>query len=138
MRGSPLMRTLFVLAALVLAGLGLSRLTRPTPLATAPPPSAEQNAAPTRDASFELLLSAPAKSVALDAGGTSFNRENPAGPLAGRIEVSGEHPLVSLKVIWADTSPGHRFAKLRLDRPGRDGIEHVFSAPGDIDDIWEP
>jgi hypothetical protein len=132
------MRTLLVLAALVLAGLGLSRLTRPVPVAAAPPETVEQVAPPVRDASFELLLSAPAKSVALDAGGAPFVRENPAAPLAGRIEISGDRPLVSLKIVWADSSPGHRFAKLRLDRPGKDGIEHVFSAPGDIDDIWEP
>lgn len=131
------MRTLLVLAALLVAGLGLSRLIRPAPLAVAPPP-VEEVAPPASDASFELLLSAPVKSVALDVGGAPFVRENPAGPLTGRISISGDTPLVSLKVVWADSSPGHRFAKLRLDRPGKDGIEHVFSAPGDIDDIWEP
>jgi hypothetical protein len=132
------MRTLLVLAALVVAGLGLARLTRPAPIAATPTPPVEESAPPVSDASFELLLSAPAKSVALDAGGPPFVRENPAAPLTGRIAISGDTPLVSLKVVWADSSPGHRFAKLRIDRPGRDGIEHVFSAPGDIDDIWEP
>jgi hypothetical protein len=132
------MRTLLVLAALALAGLGLARLTRPAPVAAVPPPPAEESAPPVSDASFELLLSAPAKSVALDAGGPSFIREHPGASLTGRIAISGAAPLISLKVVWADASPGHRFAKLRLDRPGRDTLEHVFSAAGDLDDIWEP
>ena len=25
-----------------------------------------------------------------------------------------------------------------IDRPGKETLEHVFSAPGDIDDLWEP
>jgi hypothetical protein len=41
-------------------------------------------------------------------------------------------------VEWTDTTAGHRFAKLRLEVPGQDTREHVFSAPGDIDDLWEP
>lgn len=138
MRGSPLMRTLLVLVALLLAGLTLSRLTRPAPATSASPDPVEKVTPSSRDASFELLLSAPAKSVMIDAGGSPSVHENPTGPLTGRLELSGDHPLISLKVVWADASPGHRFAKLRIDRPGRDGIEHVFSAPGEIDDIWEP
>ena len=46
--------------------------------------------------------------------------------------------MISLRIRWADTSPGHRFAKLRLEVPGKDTLEHVFTAPGDLDDIWEP
>ncbi|TAE74278.1 MAG: hypothetical protein EAZ84_11355 [Verrucomicrobia bacterium] len=139
MRGSPLLRTLLIFGALLLAGLGLFRLTTPTK------PTSPSQAVPTQklppppsSATFELILSATAKSVTLDFDGISFTRENTASPLEGRVGIPGDHPLVSLKVIWADTSPGHRFAKLRLDRSGRDSIEHVFSAPGDIDDIWEP
>lgn len=132
------MRSFLVLAALALAGLGLAQLTRPAQATLPPRETAAEVDMPKSDASFELLLSAPAESVTLDFGGISFRRENTASPLAGRVGISGDHPLVSLKVVWADTSPGHRFAQLRLDRPGRDSIEHVFSAPGDIDDIWEP
>lgn len=139
MRGSPLLRTLAVLVALLLAAAGLFRLTapaRPAPT-TAPAPVEPAPAAPAA-ASFELLLSATAKSVHLDAGGPAIVRENSAGPLAGHLELAGAAPLISLQVRWADTAPGHRFARLRLDRPGQDSIDHVFSAPGDIDDIWEP
>jgi hypothetical protein len=138
MRGSPLLRTLVVLAVLLLAGFGLARLTghsSPDPVVV------DQSATPVAETSpttFELLLSAAAKSVSLDAGGPAFVRESPAAPLTGTLEVQGEHPVIFLKVEWADTPPGHRFAKLRIDRPGEETLEHVFSAPGDIDDLWEP
>jgi hypothetical protein len=139
MRGSPLLRTLVVLAALLLAAAGLFRLTapaRPAP-AAAPDPTGQSPATPAT-ATFELLLSATAASIALDAGGPAIVHQNTAEPLSGRLELVGAAPLISLKIQWADTAPGHRFARLRLDRPGQDSIEHVFSAPGDIDDIWEP
>ena len=89
-------------------------------------------------ATFEILLSAAAKSVSLEAGGPAVVQESPAGPLTGTFEIHGEQPVIFLKVVWADTPPGHRFAKLRIDRPGEETLEHVFSAPGDIDDLWEP
>lgn len=138
MRGSPLLRTLVVLAVLVLAGLGLARLTAPS---TPKPVVEDQKPSPAAESStatFELLLSATAKSVSLEAGGPAFVRESPAGPLTGTLEVMGEQPVIFLKVEWADTTPGHRFAKLRIDRSGQETLEHVFSAPGDIDDLWEP
>lgn len=127
-----------MLAVLLLAGFGLARLTAPAtpkPVVEDPKPSPVSEAT---SATFELLLSAAAKSVSLEAGGPAFVRESPAGPLTGTLEVMGEHPVVFLKVEWADTNPGHRFAKLRIDRPGEETLEHVFSAPGDIDDLWEP
>jgi hypothetical protein len=138
MRGSPLLRTLVVLAVLLLAGLGLARLTAPS---TPKPVAEDQKPSPAPEAStatFELLLSATAKSVSLEAGGPAFVRENPAAPLTGTLEVMGEQPVIFLKVEWADGSAGHRFAKLRIDRSGKETLEHVFSAPGDIDDLWEP
>ncbi len=141
MRGSPLLRTLLVLAALLLAGLGLHRLTAPPPEARAviqDAPSSGQTVIALPGATFELLLSAGAKSVTLDAGGAPFTHRDVAGPLAGTLEIAGEAPVVSLRVEWADRAPGHRFAQLRLDRPGKETLEHVFSAPGDLDDIWEP
>lgn len=127
-----------MLAVLLLAGIGLARLTghsTPEPVVEDQGPTPPAKASP---ATFELLLSAAAKSVSLEAGGTAFVRESPAGPLAGNLEIPDEHPVIFLKIEWADATPGHRFAKLRIERPGEDTLEHVFSAPGDIDDLWEP
>jgi hypothetical protein len=138
MRGSPLFRTLVVLVVLLLAGFGLARLTGSSMPKTTVEDQKPSPAAEASSATFELLLSAAAKSVSLEAGGPAVVQESPAGPLTGTFEIHGEQPVVFLKVVWADTTPGHRFAKLRIDRPGQETLEHVFSAPGDIDDLWEP
>jgi hypothetical protein len=135
MRGSPLFRTLIVLGVLLLTGLALARLTREVrPVPAAPPPgeAVSSSAAAAKSANYELVLSAPAAELTLEAGG------KPSTALSGALEITGETPVISLRIKWADNSPGHRFAKLRLEIPGKDTLEHVFSAPGDIDDIWEP
>ncbi|WP_367873234.1 hypothetical protein [Luteolibacter sp. Populi] len=133
MRGSPLLRTLIVLAALLVTGLALARLTHSRSV-QAPVDKEEPAAAPVeiKKASFELFLSSTAKEISLDAGAA------PATTLSGSLEVPGDHPVISLRVAWTDNSPGHRFAKLRLEIPGKPTLEHVFDSSGDIDDIWEP
>lgn len=132
------MRTLAVLAALLLAGLALARLTGSAPATVSPPPQTAEETPIARGASFELLLSAPAKRVRLEAGGQPVTMENPVGPLTGKLELSGEAPVIFLQVEWAEAPAAHRFAKLRLESPGEETREHVFSAAGDIDDLWEP
>ena len=133
------MRTLAVLAVLLLAGIGLAKLTAPlAPQATAPPPVEKIEPAKTNTATFELLLSGTAKRVTLEAGGDPLAFENTAGPLIGKLPLSSDQPTIFLKVEWAEATAGHRFAKLRLEIPGQQTREHVFSAPGDIDDLWEP
>lgn len=139
MRGSPLMRTLAVLAVLLLAGIGLAKLTAPVaPQATTPPPIEKIEPAKANSATYELLLSGTAKRVTLEAGEEPLAFENTAGPLTGKLSLSSDQPTIFLKVDWAEATPGHRFAKLRLEIPGQETREHVFSAPGDIDDLWEP
>lgn len=144
MRGSPVLRTLVVLAVLLLTGLGLARLTRDaaTPAvraATRTDTTAPPSPATGKSAAYELLLSAQAAEIHLDAGAKPASlTPGTAAPLSGSLEIRGENPVISLRIKWADNSPGHRFAKLRLEVPGKDTLEHVFSAPGDIDDIWEP
>lgn len=140
MRGSPLMRTLAVLVALLLAGIGLARLTAPATLqlTTPPQPIAKPESSAAKTATFELLLSGTAKRVTLEAGGEPLAFENTAGPLTGKLALSSDKPTIFLQVEWADAAAGHRFAKLRLEAPGQETREHVFSAPGNIDDLWEP
>jgi hypothetical protein len=140
MRGSPLFRTLTVLVALLLTGIGLARLTTvaaPQVSAT-PPPSEKAEPAKSSSATFELLLSGTAKRVVLEAGGAPITFENTAGPLTGKLALSSDMPTIFLQVEWADAVAGHRFAKLRLEAPGQETREHVFSAPDNIDDLWEP
>jgi hypothetical protein len=139
MRGSPLFRTLAVLVALLLTGIGLARLTAPvTRQVTPPPPEGNAESAKTSAATFELLLSGTAKRVTLEAGGEPLAFENTAGPLTGKLPISSDKPTIFLQVEWADAAAGHRFAKLRLEVSGQETREHVFSAPANIDDLWEP
>jgi hypothetical protein len=142
MRGSPVLRTLIVLAVLLLTGLALARLTRDAKPSVSAAPERTETAQPPpplgKSAAYELILSAQAAEITLGAGGKAVSSASTAAPLSGTLEVPGENPVISLRIKWADNSPGHRFAKLRLEVPGKDTLEHVFSAPGDIDDIWEP
>ena len=141
MRGSPLLRTLIVLAALLVTGLALSRLTMARPSPSTSAAKQETKAAPepaVAKTTFELILSGTAKEISLDAGAATVTKTDTAGPISGTLELSGESPVVSLRVTWKDEAPGHRFAMLRLEVPGKDTLEHVFTAPGEIDDIWEP
>jgi hypothetical protein len=134
MRGSPILRTLVVLAALLVTGLALARLAAERPRETKQLTTAPETPAATKKASYELILSGTAKEVELNGGAATVTSSSTVGSL----EVSGEQPVISLTVKWADQAPGHRFAKLRLEIPGRPTLEHVFDAAGDIDDIWEP
>jgi hypothetical protein len=141
MRGSPVLRTLVVLAVLLLTGLALARLTRDAnpPQAATRTETAPPSPLTGKSATYELVLSGQAAEIHLDAGAEPASlTPDTAAPLAGTLEIPGDHPVISLRIKWADHSPGHRFAKLRLEVPGKDTLEHVFSAPGDIDDIWEP
>jgi len=139
MRGSPLLRTLIVLAALLVTGLALARLTVKGPERQPPAPKEATTSNPDigKKASFELILSGTAKEISLEGGGTAMVKTDTAEPVTGTLELSGESPVISLHVTWSEKTPGHRFAKLRLEIPGRETLEHVFTAPGDIDDIWE-
>lgn len=133
------MRTLAVLAVLLLAGIGLAKLTAPVaPQATTQPPVEKIEPPKANSATYELLLSGIAKRVSLEAGEEPLAFENTVGPLTGKIALSSDQPTIFLKVDWAEATAGHRFAKLRIEIPGQETREHVFSAPGDIDDLWEP
>ena len=140
MRGSPLLRTLAVLVALLLTGIGLARLTSTAAhqVAAPPPPVEKTETSKASPATFDLLLSGTAKRVTLEAGGEPLSFENTAGPLTGKLSLASDMPTIFLKVEWAEATAGHRFAKLRLEIPGQETREHVFSAPGNIDDLWEP
>ena len=133
------MRTLIVLAALLVTGLGLARLTAPM----APPADVVEEPATTPDGGkipeihYELVLSAEAESISLGGCMGAIREGKTMGPVTGVFTASGDDArTVLVNIRWADQSPGHRFAKLRLEIPGKPTLEHVFDAPGDIDDVW--
>ena len=138
MRGSPLMRTLAVLLALLTTAFALARLTRPAPAVAIPAAGETPVESDARKVSVELVLSTKASQVTLESGDSRLTASDTAETVTGTLELDANHPLVLLTIVRADDSPGQRFASLRLDQAGKDTREHVFIAPGDIDDIWEP
>lgn len=138
MRGSPLLRFIFLALALAATGLGLARVTAsrnedrkilPTPAAASP----SGNTIP-----FRLLLSAPAAQVEIDTG--KVIRPPLDGPsISGVVELDAKNPRVGLVIRWKQpaTSGERRFAKLTLEAPGQETVTHVFDADGDIDDFLE-
>ena len=137
MRGSPLLRTFLLLLVLIGTGLWIVRVTRARDLTppTSAPTEEIRSDTTTRTIPYRLTLSAPAESVEVGTlDGPSTN-----SALRGKLEVSSDAPVLTLLVRWRDAAETnvHRFARLTLEIPGRETVEHVFDAAGDIDDVWE-
>ena len=140
MRGSPLLRFLFLTLALAVAAAGLYRLTAARAASSAaeetiskPAITPDSTAVP-----FYLTLSEPAGFVEIDTG--SVIRPEVAGnPISGSLVLDPADPHLSLLVRWKQpaTAGGHRFAKLTLERPGQATFTHVFDSRGDISDFLE-
>lgn len=145
MRGSPLVRSLVLLALLAAAGAGLLRLTHgnPRPAAAAPSPTDPADKGPRSHSRtkvpFELSLSTPAALVRLldPAGQPLFESSTPAIREVAALDLTDSTTALIVQIRWANPSAGHRFARLTLEPPGRPTLRHVFDATGDIDDAWE-
>jgi hypothetical protein len=142
-RGSPLLRTIFLAIALLATGAGLSRITGAREGPVAAGKVVEEVLAEDGwgvEIPFRLLLSAPAEEVELDTG----ERVRPAlalgdAPLSGRLRLDPKNPRVGLTVRWRTPAVAgeHRFAKLSLEIPRQATFVHVFDADGDIDELLE-
>ena len=135
-RGSPLIRTVLVLLALVASGIGFARLTDwgakvPDTVAVAESPKTERTEV---IAMYFLTLSSNALSVSLS--GRALEPEI-SGEFSGSLDIDKEAPVVFLKVEWKEDTGSRRFAKLVIEAPGEETFSHVFDAPGDIDDFVE-
>lgn len=137
MRGSPILRSFLLLLVLVGTGLWIAQVTRPRDVASRPsaPAVETKSDAVTNRIPYRLLLSAPAERIAVG----TLDGAAASSALRGELEVSSDAPVLTLLVRWQDEAREgvHRFAKLILEIPGRETIEHVFDASGDIDDVWE-
>jgi hypothetical protein len=138
-RGSPLIRFVFLALALAGVGWGIARLTsvKKTEERVAQSPGVEKPATATLAVTFRLLLSAPAAQIKIDAGRTIELAAD--SPLSGTLELDPANPRIALVIHWkSPASVGeYRFAKLTLEPPGRETLTHVFDAAGDIDDFLE-
>ena len=139
MRGSPLIRTLFLVFALGLTGLGIYWLARPSAAvieASADP--APSNAPELLETPFFLTLSDDAELVAIESAGQTVELRGEGRTLTGTIHLEAGHPTLFITVQWRSSDSSPRFAKLSLEPPGLPTQQQVFDAMGEISDVWEP
>jgi hypothetical protein len=138
-RGSPLLRFLFLTLALAATCLGLMRVTSTgkMPSETQPPPTPRETESSITP--FQLTLSSPPSLVEIDTGKIFRPALTDTAPLSGTLELDPKNPRVGLIVKWKNpTPPGeHRFAKLTLEAPGQNTISHTFDGTGDLDGFIE-
>jgi hypothetical protein len=140
MRGSPVLRFIFLTFALIAAGFGILRVTSAgsradtTTQRLAATPAAAASAVP-----YQLLLSAPAAAVKIDTGVANPPIAPEGSRISGKLQLDAANPHLSLIVRWKNppVAGEHRFAKLTLEAPGQPTFTHVFDAHGDIDEFLE-
>ena len=134
MRGSPVIHAILLgLALLGVAGLML-RVTATNVRVAAVEPVKGEEASARLTARYELSLSAEAERIMVASADAKPN-ESPNGTL----HIRPDHAVVSVRVAWKDAPDAGvmRFAKLRIEVPGKETFHHVFEASGDIDDVVE-
>lgn len=137
MRGSPLVRFVILLIVLIGSGAWIARVTR-AGLSPIPPAEAiaeNPNQESTTRIPYRLVLSSAAEEIAVGTLGGECEQTS----LRGQLTSDAADPVITLRVRWRDegTEGLRHFAKLILEIPGRETLEHVFDAAGDIDDVWE-
>lgn len=144
MRGSPLIRTFLILAALVLSGIGFARLTHKG--STVAGGSVEEVTAESEmiPAKVFLTFSEAAGSVQLNSGDRSIVAGLPGNlekmtwrEFSTEMTIDKNEPVIFLNVVWSQDSGNRRFAKLVVEADGQETFTHVFDADGDIDDFVE-
>lgn len=137
-RGSPLIRSLFLALALVVTAWVLVRVTTTPARAVASSPVPVLVNLAVNSLPFHLTLSAQAKELEMDTG-KIVTLPVTDSSISGTLEIDPENPRIGLQIRWkSPAAPGeHRFAKLVLEPPHRATLTHIFDAAGDIDDFLE-
>jgi hypothetical protein len=141
-RGSPLLRTIFVILGLALAIIPLWKITHRPAAAIIPDETPKSSTQETQEpCPFSLTLSHHAASIKIaDAAGTVLWQNNePLSTTEFSATLANIPETIFLTITWAPqtTTAGRHFAKLRLDPPNRSSLTHIFDSSSDIDDIWE-
>ncbi len=141
-RGSPLLRTFFVILGLALAIVPLWKITH-RPAKAIAPKRAPQTVASEKEqpCPFTLTLSHQASSIQIkNASGTVLWQQTDTPNTTEFSATLTELPeTIFLAVTWApqNAPAGRYFAKLRLDPQSRASLTHTFDSSTNIDDIWE-
>lgn len=142
-RGSPLLRTVLVLLALVASGIGFARLTdrRAEVAKILDNPRSEafsKTMKPAIEAKVFLTLSGPATSVKIDGYRGAVDLGDAGdGIYSGTVSLDPDSKILLVNVKWAEEAKGRCFAKLVVEAKYKETFTHVFDAPGDIDDFVE-
>lgn len=141
-RGSPLLRTFFVILGLAFAIVPLWKITH-RPVKAIAPKRAPQTVASEKEqpCPFTLTLSHQASSIQIkNASGTVLWQQTDSTNTTEFSATLTELPeTIFLAVTWApqNAPAGRYFAKLRLDPQSRSSLTHTFDSSTNIDDIWE-
>jgi hypothetical protein len=140
-RGSPLIRTFLILAALVVSGFFFLKLTAAPEIKVLEEGVKRQTNQPIEVivARVHVTLSGVAKTVDLfaNAGYYRFGQSEVGSYTADDLKIAKDNPVLQFKVDWAEDSPIRRFAKVVVEADGQETFTHVFDADGDIDDFVE-
>lgn len=147
MRGSPLVRSLFILFALIGTGFGFYKLTATNAAVAADVAGTDRGQNPSEEsvelieARVELVFSSLPVFFELKAGEKPVTLENDGGGIfSGKTVIDPKMPVMFLKVSSAPPESGgqvRNFAKLVVEAEGRKTFTHVFDSSGDIDDFVE-
>lgn len=144
MRGSPLIRTFLILAALVVSGIGFARLTHKETAATGKQGAKVTVTSEEIPAKVFLTFSEAAGFVYLESGEKGIGTGLPGSvekktwrEFSSEITIDKKEPLIFLNVIWSQDSGNRRFAKLVVEAEGEKTFTHIFDADGDINDFVE-
>ena len=134
------MRTLLILAALLVAGAGFGRLTqRESPRERIP--AEVRSPSVLLPAKFYLTLSHVSGFHELTVGDERISLSRASdGRWVGSGSIDPGNPVVFFKVSCMPRIPGdgqRTFAKLVVEADGEETFTHVFDADGDIDDFVE-
>lgn len=141
-RGSPLIRLLCVIVAILATGWLFFRLTD-RQVVVNPDRAAEDTQKPGQRvrARFVMTFSDRPAHIELSSAGESvsrtFSSESTENEIRGDLLLNPEDPVVSVRVNWYELGDKHGFVKMVLEVEGQPTITRVFDAAGNIDDLME-
>lgn len=143
MRGSPLIRTFLILAALIVSGIGFARLTQKGAAlsggqGTEITAQSDSNRIP---AKVYLSLSCPVGFLEVKIGEEKVElTRDEQWDFVGTAVIDFSNPIVTLKTLPGNPKRrgvARMFAKMVVEAEGEETFTHVFDADGDIDDFVE-
>lgn len=139
-KGSPLIRTILVVVAIVASGVGFGRLMVEQGGVVEKKPAVEVAKKEGIRAKVKVVVSMMPSSIELKAGEERVDLKSQGGGFVGEVVIDKKNTVMFLKVACAPAPSGgmtRNFAKLVVEADGKETFVHVFDSAGDIDDFVE-